>query len=44
MTRSESVRRAGIENKPSSAEMDNIYYTAQQLDTKLLSASIIGWE
>lgn len=32
LTRSESARRAGIENKPSSAEMDNIYYTAQQLE------------
>lgn len=32
LTRSESARRAGIENKPSSTEMDNIYYTAQQLE------------
>ena len=32
LTRSETARRAGIENKPSSAEMDNIYYTAQQLE------------
>ena len=32
LTRSETARRAGIENKPSSTEMDNIYYTAQQLE------------
>lgn len=32
LTRSESSRRAGIENTPTAAEMDNIYYTAQQLE------------
>jgi hypothetical protein len=32
LTRSESARRAGIENVPTPAEMDNIYYTAQQLE------------
>lgn len=32
LTRSESARRAGIENVPTAAEMDNIYYTAQQLE------------
>lgn len=32
LTRSESARRAGIENTPTAAEMDNIYYTAQQLE------------
>nr|DAO81135.1 MAG TPA: peptidase [Caudoviricetes sp.] len=32
LTRSESARRAGIENVPTTAEMDNIYWTAQQLE------------
>ena len=32
LTRSEAARRAGIENTPTAAEMDNIYYTAQQLE------------
>lgn len=32
LTRSESARRAGIENTPTASEMDNIYYTAQQLE------------
>ena len=32
LTRSETARRAGVPNEPSPAEMDNIYYTAQQLE------------
>ncbi len=32
LTRSEAARRAGIENTPTAAEMDNIYWTAQQLE------------
>ena len=33
LTRSETARRAGVPNTPSNAEMNNIYYTAQQLET-----------
>lgn len=32
LTRSETARRAGVPNEPSPADMDNIYYTAQQLE------------
>ena len=32
LTRSETARRAGVPNEPSPVEMDNIYYTAQQLE------------
>lgn len=32
LTRSESARRAGIANNPTEKEMDNIRYTAQQLE------------
>lgn len=32
LTRSEMARRAGIENAPSQAELENIKYTAEQLE------------
>lgn len=32
LTRSETASRAGVQNEPSKAEMDNIRYTAEQLE------------